>query len=69
MVMSLLKLICVNIANFAIDTVQIQFGACQKWKSLTIEVLLTFYYCNETLPTYSCLTYTKLHVHIVNWQH
>ena len=48
MVMSLLKLICVNIANFAIDTVQIQFGACQKWKSLTIEVLLDFYYHNKT---------------------
>ena len=49
MVMSLLKLICVNIANFAIDTVQIQFGACQKWKSLTIEILLTFYYYSKTL--------------------
>ena len=26
------------------DTVQIQFGACQKQKSQTIEVLLTYYY-------------------------
>ena len=47
-----------------IDTVQIQFGACQKWKSETIGVLLTFYYHNKTL-TYSCLTDTKLHVHVV----
>ena len=47
-----------------LDTVQIQFGTCQKWKSQTIEVLLTFYYYNKTL--YSCMTYTKLHVHVVN---
>ena len=26
-----------------IDTVDIQFGVCQKWKSYTIEVLLTFF--------------------------
>ena len=32
-----------------IDTLQIQFGACQKLKSYTIEVLLTFYYYNKTL--------------------
>ena len=32
-----------------IDTVQIQFGVCQTWKSYTIEVLLTFYYYNKTL--------------------
>ena len=37
--------------NFSIKigTVQIQFGVCQKWKSYTIEVLLTFYYYNKTL--------------------
>ena len=34
---------------YAIDTLQIQFGACQKWKSKTIEVLLTFYYYNKTI--------------------
>ena len=35
--------------SLCIDTVQIQFGVCQKWKSYTIEVLLTFYYFNKTL--------------------
>ena len=27
---------------FNIDSLLIQFGACQNWKSLTIEVLLNF---------------------------
>ena len=35
--------------NPYIDTMQIQFGVCQKRKSYTLEVLLTFYYYNKTL--------------------
>ena len=35
--------------NPNIDTMQIQFGVCQKRKSYTLEVLLTFYYYNKTL--------------------
>ena len=31
------------------DTVQINFGACQKRKSSTFEVMLTFYWYNKTL--------------------
>ena len=46
-----------------IDTMQTQFGVCQKWKSETIEVSLTFHCYNKTL-TSSCLTDTN--VHIVN---
>ena len=31
------------------DTVHIQFGACQKWKSKSIDLLLPFYYSYKTL--------------------
>ena len=32
-----------------IDTVHMHSGVCQKWKSYTIEIFLTFYCSNKTL--------------------